>query len=364
MTVARPASRPLPDLEPLLQPISAEEPSGEWLRFDPVYDEIKKLREEDDPTLPQGVWQRELKRADWPAVADLAAETLATRSKDLQIAAWLTESWIRLHAFAGLAHGVRLMHALCGEFWETLHPAMDEGGTDARLAPVEWLAGDKFLFTVKSVPITAPAGEDAPAFGWIDWEATKRQPAAQANVLVSASMTPGAFFVALARDVAAAAAAVDELKVLLAQLAGDANAPGLGPLRQMLVEIADFVARVRQDRPDAEEVLVMEPVPLPDDALLDGAAGFSPPDGGLKAAAPLAVGPVGSRADAYVRLREASDFLMRTEPHSPVPYLVRRAISWGNMSLAEVLQELMHKNADLATIYTLLGIRETEIRGR
>ena len=79
---------------------------------------------------------------------------------------------------------------------------------------------------------------------------------------------------------------------------------------------------------------------------------------------PAGQGPIASRAEAYARLREASDFLLRTEPHSPVPYLVRRAISWGNMSLAEVLEQLLQKNADLATIYTLLGIKPSEVKGR
>jgi type VI secretion system protein ImpA len=78
----------------------------------------------------------------------------------------------------------------------------------------------------------------------------------------------------------------------------------------------------------------------------------------LTAATP-ADGPVRTRAEAYQRLREASEFLLRTEPHSPVPYLIRRAIAWGNMTLAEVLEELLSKNADLPTIYALLGIKRS-----
>ncbi|HYN21582.1 MAG TPA: type VI secretion system protein TssA, partial [Thermoanaerobaculia bacterium] len=68
-------------------------------------------------------------------------------------------------------------------------------------------------------------------------------------------------------------------------------------------------------------------------------------------------GGVSSRSEAYQRLAEAADYLLRTEPHSPVPYLIRRAVSWGNLSLAELLQELLQKNADLPTLYTLLGIK-------
>ena len=352
--VAAPPPVPLPAIESLLAPISAENPSGESLRFDAVYDDIKQLREEDDPTLPQGVWKRELKRADWPGVAAVAADALATRSKDLQLATWLTEAWTKMHAFAGLAHGLRLINALCGAFWDTLHPAMEEG-SESRVAPVAWLAGEKFLFAVKCVPITAPAGEDGAAHAWKDWEASRREPA-QTAVLVSASVTPASFFAALGRDVAAAVAAIDELKAMFVERLGERDAPSLAPLRATLVEIADFVTRVRQDHP--------EDAGRPDFSPADDDAGLKP---GLPPEVPSMEGvtqTIATRAEAYARLREASDYLMRTEPHSPVPYLVRRAISWGNMSLAEVLEQLLQKNADLATIYTLLGIKQSEVKGR
>jgi predicted component of type VI protein secretion system len=68
-------------------------------------------------------------------------------------------------------------------------------------------------------------------------------------------------------------------------------------------------------------------------------------------------GRIVSRADAYRRLTEAADYLLHTEPHSPVPYLVKRAIQWGNMSLAELLQEFIGNADDLVTVHRLLGMR-------
>jgi type VI secretion system ImpA family protein len=350
--VAAPPALPLPPIESLLAPVSPEKPSGESLRFDNVYDEIKRLREEDDPSLPQGVWKRELKRADWPGVATLAADALATRSKDLQLAVWLTEAWMKMHAFAGLAHGLKLIAALCDAFWDTLYPSIEEGNAESRVAPVAWLSGEKFLFAVKSVPVTSPQGEDAVPHAWKDWEALRREPA-QAAVLVSASVTPQAFFAALSRDAAASVAAIDELKASLVAKLGERDAPSLAALRATLTDIADFVARVRE-----EEMPVMGPEDL--------AAGAGGPEESapFESVAHSAAGPIVTRADAYARLREASDYLMRTEPHSPVPYLIRRAISWGSMSLADVLEQLLQKNADLATIYTLLGIKQPEVKGR
>jgi len=71
-------------------------------------------------------------------------------------------------------------------------------------------------------------------------------------------------------------------------------------------------------------------------------------------------GAIKSRADAYYRLAEAAEYLMRTEPHSPVPYLVKRAVQWGNMSLAQLLYEFIGNPEDLVTIQRLLGMRNRD----
>ena len=67
-------------------------------------------------------------------------------------------------------------------------------------------------------------------------------------------------------------------------------------------------------------------------------------------------GPIRSRADAYRRLSEVADYLLRTEPHSPTPYLVRRAVEWGNMSLPELLTQIVRNQGELDEIDKLLGL--------
>jgi predicted component of type VI protein secretion system len=64
-----------------------------------------------------------------------------------------------------------------------------------------------------------------------------------------------------------------------------------------------------------------------------------------------------SRDEAYRRLGEIAEYLLRTEPHSPVSYLVKRAVAWGEMPLTELLQELLDSESDLKQIYRLLGTR-------
>ncbi len=70
---------------------------------------------------------------------------------------------------------------------------------------------------------------------------------------------------------------------------------------------------------------------------------------------PVADGPIRNRDDAYRRLGEVAEYLFRTEPHSPTPYLVQRAVAWGRMPLHELLPELARRG-DLAQLFELLGI--------
>ncbi len=69
-------------------------------------------------------------------------------------------------------------------------------------------------------------------------------------------------------------------------------------------------------------------------------------------------GPITNRKVAFERLKEVADFLRRTEPHSPVSYLVNRAVKWGDMPLETVLSELV-KNKDVRLqILETLGVKD------
>jgi type VI secretion system protein ImpA len=74
----------------------------------------------------------------------------------------------------------------------------------------------------------------------------------------------------------------------------------------------------------------------------------------------LPAGPIRSRADAYKQLEIIANFLQSIEPHSPTPYLVRRAVSWGRMPLPELMQEVLREEGDLNRLFTVLGLKAAE----
>src|SRR3954453_9491072 len=135
----------------LVNPIPGPNPAGVDLRYDPLYDKIKEARHEDDDA-PQGDWQCARKTADYGMVSKLASEALATRSKDLQLAAWLTEAQLRREGFSGLRSGLEFLRTLLVRYWDDLYPQLEDGDPELRAAPLSWV-GLTLTSAIRSVPL-------------------------------------------------------------------------------------------------------------------------------------------------------------------------------------------------------------------
>jgi type VI secretion system ImpA family protein len=355
------------DVDKLLSPITTDRPAGADLRYEPVYDQIRELRREDDATLPQGVWKSDQKRAEWKAVEALCLETLETRSKDLQIAAWLLEAWVHLHGFEGAAEGFRLMHALCDGFWDDLYPRIEGGDIEFRIGPLVWL-NSKLATDFKLLPLTAPEAEGVPVCTLADWEIAAhtasqqsrapQQPVAGRAAVTMASfqqsmmLTPSGHFVAVAARIRSMVRQCAALERLLDQKLGR-ESPGLSIIRgtgESALALLDAFLRERND---------YDPAPG-EDLLQTNEPGSEPEESGEENGYWHPGGHIRSRSEAYRYLAEAADFLARTEPHSPTSYLVRRAIAWGSMPLQDLLPELVRNPGELAEIYRLLNVRPSE----
>lgn len=143
----------MPLRDDLLTPIPGSNPSGVALRYDPVTDKVKEARREDIEA-PQGEWKTTLKVADHTQAIKLAGEALAKRGKDLQLAVWLVDSHIRKEGFAMLGPCFQFLRDLLDQFWDTIYPEIEDGDTEARSAPLEWL-GQKLEEPVRVLPIAS-----------------------------------------------------------------------------------------------------------------------------------------------------------------------------------------------------------------
>ena len=126
------------DIDVILAPLPGDNPAGENLRYTPVYDEIKEARRADDP-LDRGDWDREIKTSDWDRVIALSVEALTEKTKDLQIAAWLSEALTRTEGFEGLIVGLKILAGFLSNFWDTVYPEIDEDDRLKRGRMTDWM---------------------------------------------------------------------------------------------------------------------------------------------------------------------------------------------------------------------------------
>ena len=65
-----------------------------------------------------------------------------------------------------------------------------------------------------------------------------------------------------------------------------------------------------------------------------------------------------TRAEIYARIAEAAGKLQQIEPHSPIPYLLSRAVELGSLPFPELMKSLI-LNADVLKVMNReLGIKE------
>jgi len=341
------------DLENLLAPIPGPNPTGESLRYEGAYDRILEARREDDATLTQGVWKAAMKKADWPEVERLCTVELQSRSKDLQIAAWLMEAWIHMRKFAGTGDGLELVKGLLDRYWDNLHPQIEGDDVEYRIAPITWI-NEKLSVQLKLLPITAPESEETPSYCWSDWENACRMETSDSKTRASGRLTLGEFqksvmltatefFVQTAAEVEQAMEACTAIESTLDSRCGNAG-QSLQQLCNVMESTRSLIVSWITQRPAGEEQ----------------ETGYSPvssvqlvtEDPGIWTSS----SNIRSRDEAYRKLAEAAEYLARTEPHSPTPYLVRRAIAWGSLTLPELLHELVRSDSELAEIFRLLQV--------
>ena len=349
------------DRERVLAPLAGDSPAGPDLRLiagDTTLADLTELRRFEDPVLdPNGRG----KDADWRGVVRLCNTVLEERSKDLQIAAHLTEGLARQEGFAGAADGLRLMRELLDGFWLTVHPGVEEGEIifAVRARWISWLGSSRdFLAAVKSVPLTS--GPGVPGRSWQDYENSQRVDTAglqadkkQYQELLALGLIPGSEWKAAVaatphdrlRGTLDAIAACEEEVRLLTASCGEKfteETPNLVELSNLLRDCREYLA-ARIGSPAAEEA--------PEEAPSAAAAAGAPAGGGR-------AGPIGSRDEAFRRLKEAADYLRRIEPHSPVPYLVDRAVAWGEMPFRDVIKDVLRDDKAFKNILETLGMHD------
>ncbi len=368
------------DVDALIQPIPGDNPCGISLRYEPIYDQIRDARREDDDTISYGIWQHDLKRADWFKVENLSCDSLANKTKDLQIAGWLSEAWIQLDGIEGLCRGLNLIAKLTDTFWSGIHPTIRSGDLEYRSQFFDWMNKSFADRLVKLLFIPNELGEGVSYANWLAaqrLDTVKRTPNSerwvkkaeergqisfkQCHTLLSRVTTE--FGDNYLENIYSAQNTLHDLKGVLDVHYPD-NTLAFDELGNYLDDMAriykaEMSSRERSQDMISDESLMLTVPPQPTLPVehTDGHGVVSLEEGvpeGERAS--ILVNNTPDRDQIYRQLGDIADTLDKIEPHSPAPQVIRKVISWKDKSLMDIFNEVGSSPEDLVALMRFLGV--------
>lgn len=328
---------PTIELVSLLVEVSPNLPCGINPEYDLAYIEIEKAaRGKPEQQYGNTVIPRE--DPDWIEVQRLALELFA-RAKDLRVAVYLTRAALANEGLEAYLVGLQVILGLLEQYWDEVHPQLEADTNDptmrvnalAPLSSVEtglrelrranFVAERSAKISVREVEMVlgkAPVSDANPAS------------VAAVAVAVKEARAAGRDPVLLVDRLVNTVKAID---LLCKEKLGDHQAPDFRPLSQLLYYLHGYGSQFAE-LPDHREVIEnsMESISH---------------DGGTAASVYVGSrGALANRTDAIKLLEEVCTFLEHTEPSSPAPLLVRRAIRLIDKSFIEIIRDLVPGSLD------------------
>ncbi len=362
------------DLDALLAPLPGDFPQGIDIREDysarSPYSLLRDARsnardaekqaEAPDPDGPPPADPVPL----WRSLREIGLKLLTETTKDLEVAAWLTEAFVRSHGLSGLAACSRLIAGLVESFWDDIFPLPDEYGMETRVAPITGLngqggGGSLMAPLYKLTLFTRPDGSPLALYQYRassrlgSLDASSRAQRIEAGTIPfdeveKEARTIGRNSMGRLRDDAnAALEAWEAMAAILDEKAGG-DSPSTSQVRDLVREIAEIAGRYAPDA-DAGDVAEATSLTNPDAAPSEGGTGRV----NLTGVAERAV----TREDALRNLENIAAFFRKTEPHSPLSFTLDEAVRRARLPWLDLLDEVIGDRGTRDSILTALGIR-------
>jgi type VI secretion system protein ImpA len=372
------ASPDVLDIPRLLAPITEYKPVGEDARQDPSpvskYQQLKTARAAARAAERRAVHDGDNTEAEehWRKIISLAPEFIATQSKDLEVSSWLVEALIRKHGFAGLKDGFKLLIGLTQNYWADIYPLPDEDDIETRTAPLSGLNGEGadgvLIVPIRKVPITE-GFTPGPFSLWqyqqaLDLSRTIDENAREAklyklgfsmeDIARAVEDSSSDYYLNLLDDLDQSIAIYKELGTLLDELCGSEYAPPTRNIIAALEECRGAVAHIGKDKLPTTDSTQTEIADTETSEQSAKSASTQTQQGKTPAAETY------TREIAFKELLEIAKFFKKTEPHSPISYAIEKAVKWGNMTLNELINELIPDSSSRERYGELTGVKDEE----
>lgn len=341
----------------LLVPIKPENPAGDNLEYELIFDDIRQARKSDADYLPQDDWSVcEPRKADWNRVLTLSEQALTTQSKDLQLACWFTEALCHLQGLVGLLTGIEFLSEFITRFWFQCWPTLEDDGLLQRRSILLRLDRDLSqqlsLQPMLNLPCTTLAyWRQVLAF---EHKINSNQATREELIIKEGDLTMATFNQQVAQfssiEISQQASMVDSLSIAFNQL--DKRYVSLS--QDSDSGLFNFSCRTLQELRDYLQRLAQCAIPVANDNLALSQNQDENQVDLPSAPTQHSFPQVMNRELAISQMLTIAGYFRQTEPSSPVPFLMERAARWASMTLTEWLKEMINDENSMNEINNVL----------
>jgi type VI secretion system protein ImpA len=347
-----------PDYSSLLMMFEGDRPGGEPLDYNikARLDEDRKSidpndYDEDDPQRPT-----EPKYADWEDIIEVCFETLTTKTKDLNLVVRLIEAMTRLNGYGGLLNGLDFLKAYLENCWEFTYPLVEsEEDLELRAGPFNWLSdphrGSRFPTNLLLVPVIDTVNED---YNVLDWKNSNNPKAEITQEMLNKAIDQMDLTKADEnfRSLVQSLELLSQIQTLINELMGP-YAPSLTSIIQSVIECKNIAEGIFK-RLQSKNAALTDMVADSDDSME-----LSEQSSEASSVASATWSPQNARQTReaiYTKLTDLSNTLIELEPHSPIPYLIRKAVDLGSLPYPQLMARILENSEALEAIRREFGL--------
>ena len=339
---------------------------GENLEYDSLYLQMEELA----LSVPPSEMGDSVSEGKDPDYRSLIKNTISlwSKTRDLRVAVYHTLSAFCLNGLEGMLQGLQMIDYLCSELWDRCYPLLDpddDNDPTERLNilsilspkpgsyndPIDFVGRFRKRRIVEELPYSLrdvllaqgviQAGEDTP-------KPDPAQLSAEFQSLPRSIIEKQYGLLAEVREL------LTKIKDTINEKIGMTASLNFETLEKEIGNLSKFLGSLLPAEGDVSDAAATGSIA----ASGAGAAAAQPAPRTQNEFRDLASLIITNRQDALLMIRKSAEYFRNTEPSSPLPYLLERAIRMSEMNFMEILTEIDRNSLEKAR--EQLGVKESD----